>query len=369
MQLQHRVRTRRLVWGFGTVAASTLVVLSASIAQTEREGQRYAVPPNSREVRANSAAAYDTDAHLAQWLLMDNEAQFAVSRFAFGRAQTDAVKDYAEVVMESHRLLVRQLIRIANVAESTRGPRMGIVTDEPAMIRGSALPPERQRLRATAADEVLEKEEALPVRETKSGAPGTGQETGPTGTRARDVRQGETGTDDSRTIAEPAPRRPRVVISEGPAGVGTKGRIGATGTPGDELRERDRRLDTFDRVGELPVTEPNRRDDETALEQRARIRVGTRVTQSQSARAIVDAILEDVLRERIELTRQELAGHSGLSFDRAFLHHQLTAHTQSLSLIRGLRGNVAGELEKLLDWAESENWAHLDQAHELLDEL
>jgi hypothetical protein len=79
--------------------------------------------------------------------------------------------------------------------------------------------------------------------------------------------------------------------------------------------------------------------------------------------------MDDIGRQRVELTKRELGRFRGESFDRAFLQHQIVAHMYSLSLIRGVKGHVGSELQEMLDEAEDSNWSHLSRAKEVLHEM
>jgi hypothetical protein len=345
--------------------------LIAVAAQEDREGKRYGYPPNGespvngQEGRAVAGRVTVEDpvlqgemsSQLAYWVLIDQQAQLDIARFAQRRAMDDPVYDFIGNLIDEYRSAVRRLGPLAGaegriyLSGRISGP-VGIVA-------------ERQRRVATSTDEVYEKSETVPVSESPTGAPGTGQETGATGTRARDVRQGETGSDNARTITEPLPRRSRTAGSLGPAEVGTRGRRSVAGTTSDEVRARDRRLDAFDRVGTLPVSEQNRRAD-AEVEDTSRVRVQAGAERVRPGVVIRPGdIVANIGSQRLELAKRELSRFSGASFDREFLHHQIAAHLYSLSLMRGLHGNVDSELQELLDDLERVNWSNLSRAREI----
>jgi hypothetical protein len=119
-------------------------------------------------------------------------------------------------------------------------------------------------------------------------------------------------------------------------------------------------------VGSLPVTEQNRRDEDNGEEKHARARI------EQSMRVFrpeLDVIMGDIGKQREELVKRELSRSRGDMFDTAFLRHQVAAHLDSLSVIRGLNGHVGASLQTLLDEAQDTNWSQLSRAKELLYEV
>src|SRR5262245_15531077 len=149
-----------------------VTIPTSSPAQENRDNGRsvYPTPPAAEQPTVRIG---DLDSQLARWLMIDNQLQLNIARFAAERASDEGVEEYVDDLIAAHRSMLRRLGPIARMVNQGTYSLRAAPPDQETVI-------DRQRIRATAADEIREKAETQPVEETKSAARNTGQETGPT---------------------------------------------------------------------------------------------------------------------------------------------------------------------------------------------
>jgi hypothetical protein len=71
----------------------------------------------------------------------------------------------------------------------------------------------------------------------------------------------------------------------------------------------------------------------------------------------------------LESTKRELTAHSGADFDKAFIHQQCVAHTQSIDSLEVALHHASGELKQNIEKALQMAKGHLQEAKQIKEQM
>lgn len=81
------------------------------------------------------------------------------------------------------------------------------------------------------------------------------------------------------------------------------------------------------------------------------------------------AIHEQVAKQCLASTKQELGRHQGNDFDKCFMGHQLAGHMKMQDELKVLRNHVSPELQQQIDKSLQVVQGHLQEARQVMEQL
>lgn len=268
--------------------------------------------PMNRE-RAQALSAQHGDAIIATWLLGDNEKEVALARLAAERAQSQEVKDFAQMMIRDHEPMVQKLRQAAHA-----GGEVGFVRDASGNRAGVA-----------GTDR--------PDADRPGGARDPAKEI--TGDQGREVAQGE---------AKLPAKTPERTTEDAPDRARTPAEV--SGTAKDRAAA-DRSGLGEDRTG--MDHDPNRAA--APLGETGRAAGPFRTT----------AVLQELSRKCTDRIKGELSQKQGADFDRVYMKMAVLAHQEALDKVQVFRRHASANLNPTLAEAERTVQAHLDHAKNL----
>jgi predicted outer membrane protein len=278
---------------------------------------------------------------IAVWLAAESDVQIALGRFVLSEADDEQVSLFAHKLIDDHETLMAQLRRVAPLRPPAQTGAAGAGVrrapsapagslEDPLRVEGATSADRRRVLRGTSPEsrpkDSLERGEeptALPL--TERGTP-NGQETGPTGARQRDVRQGETGGDLARQ---------------------GRGRLPAGSAADRALSPNNQRL------GPPPSPLPDQ----------------ATVRPPGPGGLDITRVMPAISQRKLALARRELEMESGEWFDQAYLQIVMAAHAEMLATVQTLSAYASADLREILLGAEKSVQRHMIETRRILDEL
>lgn len=356
MKALYQVSIAALVAAIGLIAgAAAQTPISTSSATPKNPdplggGVRTPPPPTPpARIRVDRATLAPLTEQLVDWLIAELDSAVAIGRLGEEQSSNRRVRNFASDVLDEQEALLDELVRL-------RGGRR-------ARVVAGVETPENSVPADDKSKDQVEAPQTRPVESSKTAASGSGQESGFTGVRSRDVAPGETGANRSvgggdkqpgdHTTANPKNSEP----SSGKTTI-------------EEMRERDRRLDAFDRAGQAGTAK------QAEQLERQKIRTGQDSDSVRKAREPVvqlssgiGEILQEVPATWLAIVRRDLENASDDEFDEAFLNHEIQLQLHLLSVFRSINRHSSAELRGISADGAHLSRKYLDSARGILARL
>lgn len=286
-------------------------------AQPGRPGQ--AQPGQAHEAHpAAHAQGVSLNAFIAHKLKRGNEAEVELGQMAVDRADSDRVKEFAQMMVKSHQEMIKKLDQFDQGASEGRGRATRDASG------AGTQSPDRQSPDRKADDSTKDRRNDGAVdgarsntRNSESNTDGEGRQEQRPGSGGSQASSG-TGTGPSNTTPNQAGQPVRGQVAGQPGQGQVQGQLGGM-------------------TGHVPH--------------------------------MLVALTDQSCDNELELTKKMLQKHEGDEFDMAYIGQQIVAHTCMLAHLQALKNSGPQELQQLATEGEQTTLKHLDHAVKIAKEL
>jgi predicted outer membrane protein len=275
------------------------------------------------------------DAHLAACLLLGNQKEIAISKFAMEHAQNQKVKQFAQQMIASHSKDAAELQKFV-------GPEVLPPLDGQAIDSSGSAATIRQRSTTTSTSSTAQDQDRS--------RDATSRSTASSDSRARGGEQARSATTpSSQPGAQPGQAAQSSQPGQSQLGQSQPGQSQPGQSRTDTLTTQSRETLTTQR--EVPVSASVGSYDHAQM-----------ATQRMK-------IEHEVAKQCLQLMKAQLQKYSGEKFDQAYLGQQAGEHVQMIAMLTVFENQASPELKQLITKAKGEAQDHLRTANELMEEV